>query len=110
MYHPHLSEVYADLVPSGFTVGHIVLWINVMYYFAAVVVELKICTPRAKKGDPTIQGGSCNSVSEFRLGLAMLNVVTDLVIIALPQRVIWRLYLPLKRKLALSALFLVGIL
>ncbi|KAJ4356509.1 uncharacterized protein N0V89_004543 [Didymosphaeria variabile] len=93
-----------------FWVGHVVLWINVTYYFAMVVVELKTCTPRAKEWDPTIQGGSCIGASEVRFVLAMLNVATDLVIIALPQRVIWSLHLPIKRKLALSALFLVGIL
>ncbi|KAF1961796.1 hypothetical protein CC80DRAFT_463238 [Byssothecium circinans] len=91
-------------------VGHVVLWINVAFYFAMVVIELKTCTPRAKEWDPTIQEGSCIHASEVRFLLAMLNVATDLVIIALPQRVIWGLHLPFKRKLALSALFLVGIL
>lgn len=92
-----------------FWIGHVLLWINVLFYFAMVIVELKTCTPRAKQWDPTIKGGSCISASIVRFLIAMLNVATDLIIIALPQRVIWGLHLPIKRKIALSALFLVGI-
>lgn len=110
-----ILQVVRAFMPRGarsiaFWTCHILLWINIIYYFAMIVVELKTCTPRAKEWDPTIQGGSCISVSEVRFVLAMLNVGTDLTIIILPQRVIWGLNVPLKRKLILSALFLVGIL
>lgn len=110
-----ILQVLRAFIPRGtrnisFWIGHVVLWINVAFYFAMVVVELKTCTPRAKEWDPTIQGGSCIHASEVRFILAMLNVGTDIVIIALPQRIIWGLHMPIKRKIALSALFLVGIL
>lgn len=94
----------------SFWIGHVVLWINVAFYFAMVIIELKTCTPRAREWDPTIQHGSCIHASEVRFLLAMLNVATDIIIIVLPQRIIWGLHLPFRRKLALSALFLVGIL
>jgi hypothetical protein len=110
-----ILQVFRAFMPPGtrnkaYWVGHVVLWINILYYFAMVVVELRACTPRAKEWDPTIQGGSCIHASEVRFVLTIVNVATDIVIIFLPQRVIWSLHLPIKRKLAMSALFLVGIL
>jgi hypothetical protein len=109
-----ILQVIRAFMPPGtrkkaYWVGHVVLWINILYYFAMVVVELKACTPRATEWDPTIQGGSCIHASEVRFILTIVNVATDIVIIVFPQRVIWSLHLPIKQKLAISVLFLVGI-
>ncbi|PVH95308.1 hypothetical protein DM02DRAFT_675611 [Periconia macrospinosa] len=109
-----ILQLVRTFVPGGvrdtvWWTAHVMLWVNIVFYFVNFVVELKYCTPRAKEWDPTIEGGSCLNASEVRFVIAILNVLSDLIIIFLPQRIIWKLNQPLKARLKLSVLFLFGI-
>ncbi|KAJ8131533.1 hypothetical protein O1611_g2098 [Lasiodiplodia mahajangana] len=85
------------------------LWLNVVYYIAAIIVESMQCTPRDRIWDPTVNG-KCLDVRALEV-ITSINVVSDTIMLAAPQFVIWRLKLS-KGKIAglvlISAIGLFG--
>ncbi|KAJ8130470.1 hypothetical protein O1611_g3160 [Lasiodiplodia mahajangana] len=100
--------------PSGerntfFWLGYAILVLNTLFYASAIFVENFTCFPQEKIWDKTIPGG-CIDVSENYIITAAFNVFSDIVILALPQRVVWKLKMTTKRKISVSLVFAVGIL
>lgn len=67
------------------------------------------CTPREKIWDPTVPGGKCTNLKVSLVVSSTTNVVSDILILLLPQNIIWRLQMPLQRKIGVSLIFVVGI-
>jgi hypothetical protein len=110
-----LLQMIRVFVPAGlrnvtFWAAHFMIWTNVAFYVAFAFLEMFCCTPRAKFWDKTIQEGHCLDFLAIHVVGAVICLASDILILLLPQRVIFSLQLPLKRKLGLSLLFTVGIL
>jgi predicted nucleic acid-binding protein len=60
--------------------------------------------------DPIIIRGYCLDTAAILISTAVLNSVSDVLMLVLPQQVIWELAMPMKRKLGLSAAFFVSLL
>ncbi|CAH0018352.1 unnamed protein product [Clonostachys rhizophaga] len=78
------------------------------YYIACIVTINFVCTPVQRNWDRTVEG-TCGDRSLYKYP-AIFNLVLDLVILALPQRIIWKLKMHKRRKIGLSILFSFGIL
>lgn len=89
---------------------HIVIWLNFAFYFAITFAEIFLCNPREKYWNLLIETGHCYNRNAANISAGAVNSFSDFVILLLPQRVIWKLQMPLKRKLAVSAVFLTGFL
>jgi len=87
----------------------VVLWLNVVYYTAATIVESMQCTPRELIWDPTVKGW-CLNTKAVEVISASVNVVSDIVILVAPQFVIWRLQLSKAKKIGVALIFAVGLL
>lgn len=73
-----------------------------------VAASLLLCKPVSFNWYFT-QKGSCGNVLEACLAGAGVNVLTDLIILALPMPIIWKtLDIPLRSKLSLSFVFGLG--
>lgn len=75
--------------------------------FIIMILFILACEPRAKIWDPTVPG-KCNNVLAILIFSGSWNVFSDLAILLLPLYVIWRLQLPVKRKLGVSVVFAAG--
>lgn len=53
---------------------------------------------------------NCINIVDLELAFAVTDTVTDLVVILMPIPMLWTLRLSVKRKLALTAIFLLGFL
>lgn len=86
-------------------------WIGIISAFTIGTVFSSIfqCTPVQYAFNKTLDG-TCIDLTAFWFANASFNILSDLVIIALPVPVISKLQLPLKSKIALCCLFAVGIL
>ncbi|KAF2004265.1 hypothetical protein P154DRAFT_485419 [Amniculicola lignicola CBS 123094] len=101
-------------VPMGqrnamFWISHGLIWSNVLFYGIGTAVEIFQCTPREKIWNPLYVGGSC--VIEMPMHMrasGVINLISDVIILALPQRVIWSLHISNSRKVGLSFLFAIG--
>ncbi|KAI0540241.1 hypothetical protein GGR58DRAFT_462090 [Xylaria digitata] len=84
--------------------------LNSTYYLINILIEVNSCQPRAYYWDKTIPGGHCLDGPVLALTSALVNLVFDVVILVLPQTVIWRLNMSRRRKAGVSVVFVIGLL
>ncbi|KAI0023351.1 hypothetical protein F4780DRAFT_729424 [Xylariomycetidae sp. FL0641] len=109
-----LLEWQRVFVPRGvknafFWTCNIVLCIHVLYHSAWILSENLSCSPYHKIWDKLSPGGHCINLKAIYLPAAAINLVTDIVIFILPQKVIWDLQLPKKNRLGVSLIFTIGL-
>ena len=71
------------------------------------MVAIFACNPIRGFYDLSVQARCIDSVS-FYWANASLNVITDAIILVLPMPVVWRLHMPVRRKIGVSLLFVAG--
>lgn len=89
-------------------VAWVLFALTAMTSFSLVVSACFQCTPIAYWWDKTIPGGRCFDVQAFFHAQAIPGFVLDMAIMALPLQTVWHLKMPLVRRLALVAVFLVA--
>ena len=77
---------------------------------AFILVTIWQCTPLAAFWDKSIPGGHCFHSKAFWFSYSIINIATDVCILALPIRQILSLELATRDKLGLVGIFSVGIL
>ena len=81
--------------------------ILIVWGLVGLLVQIFQCWPIKTQWDPSV-AGHCINYPAYALTLVITNVVTDLVILALPIPLVWRLHTTLKKKLMLIATFAIG--
>ena len=88
------------------------LWLSafivVAYWIATTTLTFMGCTPFAKNWDMKHPGHCVNLVSFFRWS-GICNMLIDVLILFLPLPVVWRLNMPIRQRLELSGIFLLGV-
>lgn len=88
---------------------HIILWTNVFFYTAVLIAGNISCKPYEKLWDKTLPG-TCNlNNNAFDVASAAFNVISDILILILPQNVIWRLHLELRKRIGIAVIFAIGL-
>ncbi|KAK7936175.1 hypothetical protein PG985_001670 [Apiospora marii] len=85
-----------------------VLVANAVFYVAATFVIAFSCRPVSKFWTPMGEG-ICINRRNFDFASACINLVLDVIILIIPQRMIWKLQMPLRRKVGISAIFSIGL-
>ena len=78
------------------------------WWIAVLLVSIFSCHPINGFWDRTIKNFRCINTKEFFVGNAVPNIVTDIIILTLPIREVWRLHAQRHQKIALSFIFLLG--
>ncbi|KAL9620508.1 MAG: hypothetical protein Q9160_004977 [Pyrenula sp. 1 TL-2023] len=65
------------------------------------------CRPVRGFYDASVSAKCINDV-RFYWATAILNIVTDMYILVLPMPIVWRLHTTMRRRLAISAIFMLG--
>ena len=73
-----------------------------------VLVYSLDCRPFAYRWNKEIDGGHCGNIPAEETSSAVVNMIIDLVIMVLPTPVIWKLQMPLRKKVSISAIFSLG--
>jgi hypothetical protein len=84
------------------------IWITVLFYTASIISLVMSCTPRERIWKPWVKG-RCINRKAMGVVTAIFNAVLDLLMVALPLRVIWSLRMDRRRKLRISLVFSVGL-
>ena len=103
---PHNRSLYARPALLWIIDGFLVL--NVIFYTALLLFQFLACRPLAYAWNPLVPGTCVQNKLVVHIVSASINTASDLIIVILPQPVIWRLELSKKRKWGLSAVFLLG--
>ncbi|KAL3425482.1 hypothetical protein PVAG01_02273 [Phlyctema vagabunda] len=97
---PHPRIILASKLSIGFLVGTAGYWL---------VSTCLLCQPLAFWWDKSIKGGHCINAQPIWISHAILNIVTDLVIIIIPMPVLSTLNLANRAKLWLIFVFALGL-
>jgi hypothetical protein len=91
----------------------LLLLVVTAYALAATIATILQCSPVSRAWDknspsPPGGGGGCFNVTAFWYANAIYAVVTDLVLLAMPVRIIWSLTLRVTQKVAILLVFALG--
>ncbi|VUC32030.1 unnamed protein product [Clonostachys rosea] len=86
------------------------LWVNVAYYVAIKFAENLSCIPQAHIWDKTLAGGKCINEKALVTSTCIINLISDVLILVVPQSIIWKLNMNKARKIGISIIFGVGLL
>ncbi|KAL8823589.1 MAG: hypothetical protein Q9191_005722, partial [Dirinaria sp. TL-2023a] len=86
---------------------HSLLLVLGCYYIATLCAKAAVCVPLRKLWYPETKGHCINNTAALLTDCAV-SIISDLVILILPMSRVWALQLPVKRKIALSAVFATG--
>ncbi|KAJ4382806.1 hypothetical protein N0V86_002030 [Didymella sp. IMI 355093] len=106
IFMPHDCSLHARPIRLWVIDGFLAL--NVMFYFALFLFQFLACRPLAHAWNPLVAGTCVKDRLVVHVVSASINTASDMIIVILPQPVIWRLSLSKKRKWGLSAVFLLG--
>ncbi|CAI7621274.1 unnamed protein product [Penicillium glandicola] len=96
-----------------FAVRHMTIAVNVMVAFVTLwvvgvyVAGALLCIPVNKFWDQGVEG-ACLDPAKFYYGMQIPNILSDLILLIMPMRVVWTLPIPKTQKMLLSGVFLVG--
>ncbi|KAL8711095.1 MAG: hypothetical protein Q9220_004476 [cf. Caloplaca sp. 1 TL-2023] len=79
-----------------------------LYYLIAILLTVFECTPVKKSWEKTIPG-SCIDLQTFFFANAAFNVITDVMVMALPIPIIAKLQINRKQRIGLGLIFFVGL-
>jgi len=81
----------------------------VAYWIASIIRICFLCKPIAYLWDKNIADGVCMNVTAAYLSVSGINLILDIMVVALPMPILWTLQMPKSKKIAISAVFGVGI-
>ena len=79
-----------------------------VYCTASVAATIFQCRPVIRAFDKSVPG-TCIDMANFWFANAGFSIATDVIILLLPMPLVWRLEVPVAQKVALMAVFAVGI-
>lgn len=82
-----------------------VILFNLLYCIALVLTVLLQCV-----GKEEVPGQTCINTYALLIGASTINVVSDIAMLIIPLVAIGKLQMPMKRKVGISLVFIVGIL
>ncbi|KAI1213862.1 uncharacterized protein F4807DRAFT_203029 [Annulohypoxylon truncatum] len=94
---------------SFYWICYILLWVNIIYYVITVVFSNIVCFPTMDiidKSNPSL----CLNKAIAEGVSATINLVSHILIFALPQRIIWNLHMTIRKKIGVSLVFAFGLL
>ncbi|KAF1953848.1 hypothetical protein CC80DRAFT_449694 [Byssothecium circinans] len=105
---------YVDMLAPNQTVNPAMWWssrvlIGIMFgfYTGGLFSGLFICTPRSSIWN-VLEKGKCNNEARLVLITALFNIVSDMVILLLPVRSVWKMRIAAQKKTAIIVLFCTG--
>lgn len=105
-----LHRIFASVSNKFRWATFIVMGLCLVWMVFTILIGLFICWPIAMNWDPDTPGGKCGDQIAAFSAVGIIDVATDLVIIALPIPMIYPLQIRWQHKVALCSIFGAGLL
>lgn len=92
-----------------FVAIQVAMWSVFIFYFAVTTFNIVTCTPREKMWNPLIEDGRCFNRDAIDRTTGIFNCLSDFAILILPMVPIFKLQLPLKKKIMMVTIFATGV-
>lgn len=102
--------MYVQLIPLD-SMQKWCKWIGiviVLWCVGDIIAAFLICRPLAKNWDRTLPG-TCGSQPDFYFAMGIINIVSDIVLLALPMPYLYKLRMPLRKKLIAGTMLSIGV-
>ena len=102
---------YADIFQKpGFRLPiYVMAGLSVALALTTILQSFLLCHPFKYSWDKTVPGGSCAPSKQAYLSVAIVNLIIDLSIVALPMPILWSLQMRTAKKVAISAILSIGL-
>ncbi|MCJ1464632.1 hypothetical protein MMC07_003245 [Pseudocyphellaria aurata] len=84
--------------------------ITAIYYTISTFVTTFLCSPREAYWNPLLSQDKCLNNGLLVIITRIYNIISDIIILLLPVRAVWKLRIPIKRKAGIVLLFAIGML
>ena len=91
-----------------FVAIHVVMSCIILIYFVETIFMIIMCLPREKIWNKLEPGGHCFNAHVAYMATGIFNVLSDFAILILPMVPIWKLQLPMRKKIMMLAVFATG--
>ena len=81
-----------------------------LYHTISTCITAFACNPRERIWNPLVTEYKCLDNTIGILFTCLFNIISDLIILALPTRAVWRLRIPRRKKVSIVLLFATGLL
>lgn len=78
-----------------------------VFYLVTFFMDVFRCKPVAAAWNPTV-GGTCLSYAAFPWATGVFNVISDFYILLLPLPIIFKMHMPMARRLRIASIFGLG--
>lgn len=93
--------------PSFLRNNTIIIGICSVWFVVAIIGDLLYCIPMATFWNPKVQG-KCFNFALYFLVMELVDMLLDIAILCLPLKIILGLHLPLRNRLGIIGIFLLG--
>ena len=80
----------------------------IAWWFSLTLSIVLSCAPIQYFWDKTIRNGHCINENSLSYGISAANIITDILVLVMPIPWLWKLQMPMTRKLAVIGMFLLG--
>ncbi|KAI4213374.1 MAG: hypothetical protein LQ349_009283, partial [Xanthoria aureola] len=91
-----------------FVAIHVVMSCIILIYSVETIFMIIMCLPREKIWNKLEPGGHCFNAHVAYMATGIFNVLSDFAILILPMVPIWKLQLPMRKKIMMLAVFATG--
>lgn len=84
------------------------MFANGGYYIAALFINIFACRPREKIWNPNTPG-KCLALDPLYISAASFNTISDVLMLAVPVIIVWKLQINTRRKVGIIAIFATGL-
>ena len=81
-----------------------------VYYLISSLITMFACSPREAIWNPLVTDSRCLDNNTSVLITCIYNIVSDIIVLVLPTRAVWKLRIPVKNKVRILLLFAIGLL
>ncbi|KAH6684932.1 integral membrane protein [Plectosphaerella plurivora] len=80
----------------------------ILWNIGGVLGGILVCRPLAMNWDQTIPGGKCGNQPMYYMWLGIINIIVEVTMLALPMPVLYKLQMPLRKKIVIISMFGIG--
>jgi hypothetical protein len=90
--------------------ARIVIVVTGIYYILSTFLTIFACSPREAIWNPLIPNPRCLNNNTLVLVTCLFNIISDIIILTLPARAVWKLRISTRKKVGIVLLFAIGLL
>ncbi|KAM0335545.1 hypothetical protein ACHAQA_000593 [Verticillium albo-atrum] len=80
----------------------------ILWNIGGILGGVLVCRPFAMNWDQTIPGGKCGNQPMYYMALGIINILVEVTMLALPLPVLYKLQMPMRKKIVIISMFSVG--